>query len=211
MCAQPDASVDATREPTRSAAEHAQELQELPPPGPDPRAPPASVTGLPSGIGNADVQAMVEAAFSDSTIISVIGANDAQFDLSPRALVALKGAGVSEQVIEAMIAAEAEKGRAPDPELSRAELAETQASVEYARLTTMIEQLAAKQEAAEKAQRAPEPPASRADPAPRVWLVQSTERAAIAPTIAQVAFAGTSRRGERMKNCRESRAKRSRS
>ena len=37
----------------------------------------------------------------------------------------------------------------------------------------MIEQLAAKQEAAEKAQRAPEPPASRADPAPRVWLVQS--------------------------------------
>ena len=66
---------------------------------------------LPAGIGNADVQAMVEAAFSDSTIISVIGANDVQFDLSPRALVALKGAGVSEQVIEAMIAAEAEKSR----------------------------------------------------------------------------------------------------
>jgi hypothetical protein len=98
-----------------------------------------------------------------------------------------------------MIAAEAEKARAADPEPSRAELAETQASVEYARLTTMIEQLAAKQEAAEQAQRAPEPPASRADPAPRVWLI-STERAAIAPTIAQVAFAGASRRGERMKN-----------
>jgi len=123
-----------------------------------------------------------------------------QFDLSPRALVALKGAGVSEQVIEAMIAAEAAKARSAEPEPSRAELAETQASVEYARLTTMIEQLAAKQDAAEKAQRAPEPPASRADPAPRVWLIQSTERAAIAPTIAQVAFAGASRRGERMKN-----------
>jgi len=209
VSAQPDTVVvESTEEPTRSEAEpdaeHVQELQELPSPAAEPQVPPAeaepaSVALLPAGIGNADVQAMVEAAFSDSTIISVIGANDVQFDLSPRALVALKGAGVSEQVIEAMIAAEGQKARAADPEPSRAELAETQASVEYARLTTMIEQLAAKQDAAEKAERAPEPPASRADPAPRVWLI-STERAAIAPTIAQVAFAGASRRGERMKN-----------
>ena len=209
VSAQPDTVVlEGTEEPTRSEAEpdaeHVQELQELPSPVAEPQVPPAaaepaSVAVLPAGIGNADVQAMVEAAFSDSTIISVIGANDVQFDLSPRALVALKGAGVSEQVIEAMIAAEAEKGRGSSPEPSRAELAETQASVEYARLTTMIEQLAAKQDAAEKAERAPEPPASRADPAPRVWLI-SSERAAIAPTIAQVAFAGASRRGERMKN-----------
>jgi hypothetical protein len=204
VSAQPDPVVDGTDEPplgeAQPDAERVQELQELPLPLADPpAAQPASVAVLPAGIGNADVQAMVEAAFSDPTIISVIGANDVQFDLSPRALVALKGAGVSEQVIEAMIAAEAEKARAADPEPSRAELAETQASVEYARLTTMIEQLAAKQEAAEQAQRAPEPPASRADPAPRVWLI-STERAAIAPTIAQVAFAGASRRGERMKN-----------
>jgi hypothetical protein len=204
VSAQPDAVVEGTDEPTLSGAEpgaeQVQDLQELPLPVADPpAAQPASGAVLPAGIGNADVQAMVEAAFSDSTIISVIRANDVQFDLSPRALVALKGAGVSEQVIEAMIAAQAEQGRAADPEPSRAELAETQASVEYARLTTMIEQLAAKQEAAEKAQRTPEPPASRADPAPRVWLI-STERAAIAPTIAQVAFAGASRRGERMKN-----------
>jgi hypothetical protein len=65
----------------------------------------------------------------------------------------------------------------------------------------MIEQLAARQEAAEKARRAPEPPASRADPTPRVWLVGGDDRAAIAPTIAQVAFAGgNSRRGERIKS-----------
>jgi hypothetical protein len=154
-----------------------------------------------AGVGNADVQSMVEAAFSDSTIISVIGANEVQFDLSPRALVALKTAGVSEQVIEAMIAAEAEKSGAADPEPTSAELAETQASVEYARLTQMIEELAAKQEEAEKARRAPEPPASRADPSPRVWLINQTDRVAIPPTIAQVAFAGGgSRRGERMKN-----------
>jgi hypothetical protein len=158
-------------------------------------------TDVPAGIRNADVQAMVEAQFSDSTIISVMGANDIAFDLSPRALVALKSAGVSEQVIEAMLAAEAEKKRASQPEPTPTQLAETQASVEYAKLTEMIERLAAQQEAAEKARRAPDPPASRADPAPRVWLVNASERAAIAPTIAQVAFAGgSSRRGERIKS-----------
>lgn len=178
--------------------------EELPVPEPVAVSSDAVPSGEPApsaGIANADVQSMVEAAFSDSTIISVIGANDVQFDLSPRALVALKGAGVSEQVIEAMIEAEAAKDRPADPEPTDAELAETQASLEYARLTEMIEQLAAKQEAAEKARRAPEPPASRADPAPRVWLISQSERAAIAPTIAQVAFAGgSSRRGERFKN-----------
>ena len=58
---------------------------------------------------------MVGAEFSDSTIVAVIGANLVQFDLSPRALVALKSGGVSERVIEAMIAAEAEKKRAAVP------------------------------------------------------------------------------------------------
>jgi hypothetical protein len=162
---------------------------------------PADAPEVPGGIRNADVEAMVEAQFSDSMIITVIGANEPAFDLSPRALVALKSAGVSEQIIEAMLAAEAEKKRAAEPEPTLTQLAETQASVEYAKLTEMIERLAAQQEAAEKARRAPDPPASRADPAPRVWLVNASERAAIAPTIAQVAFAGgSSRRGERIKS-----------
>ena len=47
---------------------------------------------------------------------------------------------------------------------------------------------------AEKARRAPEPPVSRADPTPRVWLVENGERAAVAPTIAQVAVTGGSRK-----------------
>jgi hypothetical protein len=153
------------------------------------------------GIGNADIQQMVAVEFSDSTIIAVIRANAVAFDLSPRALVALKSAGVSELVIEAMLAAEAQEQRAAQPEPTAAQLAETQASVEYAKLTEMIERLAAQQEEAEQARRAPDPPASRADPSPRVWLVQRTERVALAPTIAQVAFAGGSgRRGDRMKN-----------
>jgi hypothetical protein len=155
----------------------------------------------PTGIGNADIQEMVAAGFSDSTIIAVIGANAVEFDLSPRALVALKGAGVSEQVIESMLAAEAEKKRPAMPEPTSAQIAETQASVEYAKLTEMIDRLAAQQEAAEKARREPDPPVSRSDPAPRVSLVDPTDRTAIAPTIAQVAFAGGStRRGERIKS-----------
>jgi hypothetical protein len=170
--------------------------QELPAPGElDADAPPES-----SGVGNAEIEEMVAAGFGDPTIVAVINANAVAFDVSPRALVALKSAGVSEQVIEAMLAAEAAKSAA-QPEPTSAELAETQASLEYARLTQMIEQLAKQQEAAEKARRAPDPPASRTDPSPRVWLIQATERAPIAPTIAQVAFAGGSgRRGERMKN-----------
>jgi hypothetical protein len=144
---------------------------------------------------------MVAAEFSDSTIIAVIGANAVQFDLAPRALVALKGAGVSEHVIAAMLEAEAAKERIEEPEPTAAELAETQASIEYAKLTEMIEELAAQQEAAAAARRQPEPPASRTAPAPRVWLVHQADRTAIAPTIAQVAFAGGSgRRRDRMKN-----------
>jgi hypothetical protein len=153
-----------------------------------------------NGVGNAEIQELVTAGFSDSTILAVIRANDVEFDVSPRALVALKNAGVSEPVIEAMLAAEA-GADAVAPEPTPAQAAETQASVEYEKLTAMIEQLAARQDAAEKARRAPAPPESRSDPAPRVWLVDAEGRAPIAPTIAQVAFAGGSgRRGERMKN-----------
>jgi len=174
--------------------EPTQSIEGLPMPSPDPSG------GESVGIRNADVQAMAEAEFSDSTIIAAIDANDVEFDLSPRALVALKAAGVSEPVIEAMLAAGSEKNRAAEPAAAAAP-GETQASAEYAKLTEMIEQLAARQEAAERARRAPEPPASRADPTPRVWLVQDGNRAAVAPTIAQVALAGGSgKRGERMKN-----------
>lgn len=188
-------------EPEELPAPEGAAAEELPLPSAEPTTLLEPLAGAQAGgIGNSDVQAMVAAEFSDSTIISVIGANLVQFDLSPRALVALKGAGVSERVIEAMIAAEADKKRIPEPE-PVAEPVETQASLEYEKLTQMIEELAAKQEAAAVAQREPEPPASRADPSPRVWMVAETAKTPIAPTIAQVAFAGGSRRGaERMKS-----------
>jgi hypothetical protein len=190
------------------AGARAQTLEELPLPEPaleSPALPGDELVAVTppeaAGVGNTEIQEMVAAGFSDSTIVAVIDANAVAFDVSPRALVALKSAGVSEQVIEAMLTAEAAKNGAAELEPTSAQLVETQASVEYAKLTEMIEELAAQQEAAEKARRAPDPPASRANSSPRVWLVQATDRAPIAPTIAEVAFAGDSgRRGERMKS-----------
>jgi len=190
-------------EPPLAVSESPEELPEAPPEASLPDEPTLSAVEPAEGaaIGNADIQEMVAAAFSDSTIIAVIDANAVEFELSPRALVALKSAGVSEPVIEAMLAAETEKKQAAEPQPAAAQPVETQPSAEYAKLTTMIEQLAARQEDAEKARRAPEPPVSRADPTPRVWLVEGGERAPVAPTIAQVALAGGSgKRGDRMKN-----------
>jgi hypothetical protein len=150
------------------------------------------------GIGNDEVREMVAAQFSDSTIISVIAANETRFDVSPRALVALKNAGVSERVIEAMLQAVAAKREAPLEEVAEDEAAAAQAAQEYAKLTEMVERLAAQQQAAaaaqEAARRVAEPP-PRADPTPRVWLVGPADRTAVAPTIAHVGFVGGGKRG----------------
>jgi hypothetical protein len=51
----------------------------------------------------------------------------------------------------------------------------------------MIQQLAAKQDAAAAAQRPTEPPKS-ADPAPHAWVVSAGDRTPLPPTIAKVAF-----------------------
>jgi hypothetical protein len=52
---------------------------------------------------NQDIEQMVKAKFSDSTIIKLIKANETAFDLSANAMIELKAAGVSQNVIEAML------------------------------------------------------------------------------------------------------------
>jgi hypothetical protein len=64
---------------------------------------------------NQDVVQMVKAHLADSTIIKLIRANEADFDLSVAAVLQLKNSGVSQAVIEAMIAT-ADRRRAPAPE-----------------------------------------------------------------------------------------------
>jgi hypothetical protein len=56
---------------------------------------------------NQDIVQMVAGQFADSTIVKTIQANDTDFDLSVTALVALKDAGVSQTVIEAMLSVSA--------------------------------------------------------------------------------------------------------
>jgi hypothetical protein len=135
------------------------EPQELPLPDGEPLA----------GVGNAEVLEMVAAEFSDETIAAVIAANPPRFDVSPRALVALKNSGASERVIEAMLAAETAAQAADAGPATPL----TPPSAELVKLTAMIEQLAAQQEAvvASRREAARADSAARTDPAPRAWLV----------------------------------------
>jgi len=63
---------------------------------------------------NDDVLQMVKVGFQESMIIKAIEANDTNFDVSFQPLMDLKNAGMSQAVIEAMLAAEAKK-KAPAP------------------------------------------------------------------------------------------------
>jgi hypothetical protein len=193
-------------EPPAPAAEPATTAQPAPPDQelPLPDSQDVVARGEPAkAIGNEDVRAMASAQFGESTILATIAANPTSFDVSPRALVALKGGGVSERVIEAMIAAESAKKQATEagetavvdgtPNVAAttsAAAVATQAAMpteEFTKLSAMIEQLASQQEAAIASRKAPEPPRT-ADPSPHAWIVAATERTALAPTIAQVAF-----------------------
>jgi hypothetical protein len=164
---------------------------------PDPFPPPDSdengTASLPPG--NRDVIEMTDAKLEDSTILAAIAANDLRFDVSPRALVAMKEAGVSDKVIEAMIATETAGKKAAVAVKPAATPAVS--SAEFQRLQSMIERLASQQDAAAAARRAPEPPAS-AEPAPRAWLLRDGDRTALPPTIAQVALTDD-KSGERFK------------
>jgi hypothetical protein len=63
---------------------------------------------------NAEIVKMVKAGLQDSTILSVISASDSDFDVSVDGLLALKEAGVSAPVMDAMLAAKSKK-RSPPP------------------------------------------------------------------------------------------------
>ncbi|MGA8309378.1 MAG: hypothetical protein WB755_05075 [Terriglobales bacterium] len=63
---------------------------------------------------NAEIVKMVKAGLQDSTILSVIATSDSDFDVSVDGLLALKDAGVSSPVMDAMLAAKSKK-RTPAP------------------------------------------------------------------------------------------------
>ncbi|HEX5046414.1 MAG TPA: hypothetical protein VFX89_04775 [Gammaproteobacteria bacterium] len=157
------------------------ETAELPPAAPE----------TPAGFGNAGVLAMTKAGFTEGTILAAMAANPTSFDVRPSELVALKNEGVSESVIEAMLTAETVKKQtaalAAAKVDARAQPVQQITSDEFAKLSVMIEQLAARQEAAAATNREPDPPAA-VDRTPHAWIDRAGERVEIAPTIAQVAF-----------------------
>jgi len=141
----------------------------------------------PAVIANKAVVDMTKAGFTERTILAAIAANDSHFDVSPRALMALKDEGVSQAVIEAMLNVEAgNKKAASTAQKAAAENVNAPPPAEIVRLSKMIEDLAAKQDAAAAAQKAPEPP-KNADPAPHAWVLKEDNRMPLPPTIAQVA------------------------
>lgn len=68
---------------------------------------------------NDDVVQMAKAGFNEATIDQAINANPTAFDTSVQALIALKNDGISQKVIDAMLAAETRKSASDSPEPSR--------------------------------------------------------------------------------------------
>ena len=66
----------------------------------------------PTEITNSDVISMTKAGIGEQTILLAIQHVPTKFDTSPLALIALKGAGVSDQVLNAILASTNSKGQA---------------------------------------------------------------------------------------------------
>jgi len=64
---------------------------------------------------NSDILNMTKQGFDSSLIIKSIQTSDVDFDVSPQALIDLKAAGVSQDVMDAMMTAEAKHSPAPAP------------------------------------------------------------------------------------------------
>ena len=60
-----------------------------------------------------DIIRMTESGLGESTILAVMQASPANFDISPNALIAMKGAGVTQNVINAVVGAATNKTNPP--------------------------------------------------------------------------------------------------
>jgi hypothetical protein len=95
-----------------------------------------------AALSNQDILAMVRVQFPDATIIKAIQVNDTDFDLSAGALVTLKSAGVSQTVIDTMLAAGTNKkkeGISQSVQMSVETLGEVGVYVAQGNKLTMVE------------------------------------------------------------------------
>ena len=170
----------------------------------------STLRSAPSPLTNAQIVELVEARFNASTIIAAMQVNETAFDVSPPALIALKGEGVPDRVMEAMLKLEAEKRAAlatpQHPTAAQTSPSETVADAELPAAT--IEALAAALRQLEDNDEAPEPSAAAAElslpdvsehpertSAPRAWYVSDGERVLLDAATAEVAVTDTKGRG----------------
>src|SRR5439155_21088988 len=64
---------------------------------------------------NDDILKMVKGGLQETTVLNAMAANETDFDVSAKALLDLKQAGISDKIIDAMLAAEAKKRNAASP------------------------------------------------------------------------------------------------
>lgn len=74
----------------------------------------AAVAQTKAPLTNEDVLKMVNLGFEETTIIKALQANEANFDTSVEGLLALRNAGVSKNVMDAMLDAQAVTNKKPD-------------------------------------------------------------------------------------------------
>ena len=74
-------------------------------------APLAMGQAAPATITNSDVISMTKAGIGEQTIILAIQRGPVDFDTSPKALIVLKGAGVSDPILNAMLASDKSKSQ----------------------------------------------------------------------------------------------------
>jgi hypothetical protein len=78
---------------------------------------------------NSDVEKMVKAGFDEETIIRAIEANNPGFDISAEALVALRDAGVSLRIIDAILARASQSAKSTSSSKSLGQQAQTDQTI----------------------------------------------------------------------------------
>jgi hypothetical protein len=91
---------------------------------------------------NNDIFRMEKAGFADQTIIGAIRANDTAFDTSVDGLMALKAAGVTQPVIDAMLSADAAKQASTGPSQQTGALSAREHSSSSGSADTLLQQAA---------------------------------------------------------------------
>lgn len=143
---------------------------------------------------NDDVRAMVEAGFGEAVIRATMNANPAEFDVSPKALVALKNAGVPETLIEAMLVAEMARSRG-DPVFAFDDLLDEEPPEEPPARETTPASLELPEDALRPVPTAKPAGVALVEPGPHAWVATAEGRELLTRAIAQVAFVDSRRKG----------------